>query len=102
MKVIKVTYTVQPGFAGVNKENIKQFILDLKRINDPHLRYHVFQSLDGKTFMHFAEYNSEDAQKTLLELPSFLDFQKQRDEHLETEPVIETLQFVDATYTLFN
>jgi quinol monooxygenase YgiN len=102
MKVIKVTYTVQSAFAQQNKENIKTFIQDLKRINDPGLRYHVYQTTDGKTFMHFAEYTNDQAQKTLLELPSFKSFQQQRDQQLELEPIIEAMQFVDATYSLFN
>lgn len=102
MKVIKVTYTVQSAFAQQNKQNIQQFINDLQRINDPGLRYHVYQSSDGKTFMHFAEYNYDEAQQRLLELPSFKTFQQQRDQQLEIAPVIETLQFVDASYSLFN
>jgi quinol monooxygenase YgiN len=102
MKVIKVTYTVHAAFAEKNKANIQQFIKDLQGIADPGLRYHIYQAADGKTFMHFAEYTSDEAQKTLLELPSFKAFQQQRDEQLEAEPTIEPMQFVDATYTLFN
>ena len=102
MKIIKVTYTVQAAFAQKNQENIQTFIKDLQQVNDPALRYHVYQAADGKTFMHFSEYNNDEAQQTLLTLPSFLAFQQQRDEHLEVQPAIEQLQFVAATYTLFN
>ena len=102
MKVIKVTYTVQPAFAQKNQENVQAFITDLQKINDPGLRYHVYLASDGKTFFHFAEYTSDEAQRTLLELPSFKSFQQQRDQHLEAEPVIEPMQFVDASYTIFN
>jgi Uncharacterized conserved protein len=102
MKVFKVTYTVQEGFAAQNKKNVQAFIRKLKQVNDPALRYHVYQTADGNTFMHFAEYNNMEAQQTLLTLPAFLAFQKERDAHLEGQPTIEEIQFVDATYALFN
>lgn len=102
MKVFKVSYTVELAFVQKNQENIQAFFKDLQEINDPDLRYHVYRGSDGKTFYHFSEYNSDDAQKRLLELPSFRLFQQQRDQHLEAEPTIEQMDFVDATYTIFN
>ncbi|MVT09599.1 hypothetical protein [Chitinophaga tropicalis] len=102
MKVVKVTYTVEASFVKKNQENIQAFINDLQQINHSGLRYHIYLANDGKTFFHFAEYNNDTAQKTLLELPSFIAFQQQRDQHLETEPKIEPMEFVDATYTIFN
>lgn len=101
MKVVKVTYTVQSAFTEKNQENIQAFISELQKINNPDLRYHIYRASDGKTFFHFSEYNSDEAQKMLLELPSFKSFQEQRDQHLEAEPTIELMQFVNATYTIF-
>jgi quinol monooxygenase YgiN len=101
MKVFKVSYTVQAAFVQKNQENIRAFFKDLQEINDPDLRYHVYRGSDGKTFYHFSEYNSDAAQKRLLELPSFRSFQQQRDQHLEAEPVIEQMEFVEATYAIF-
>jgi len=101
MKVFKVSYTVQAAFVQKNQENIQAFFKDLQEINDPDLRYHVYRGSDGKTFYHFSEYNSDAAQKRLLELSSFRLFQQQRDQHLEAEPVIEQIEFVEATYAIF-
>lgn len=102
MKVFKVTYTVQSAFVEKNQENIHAFFKDLREINDPDLRYHVYRGSDGKTFYHFSEYNSDEAQKRLLELPSFKAFQQERDQHLEAEPAIEQMNFIKATYPGFN
>jgi hypothetical protein len=102
MKVFKVTYTVQAEFAEQNRKNVLACINELKQVNNPALRYHVYQSADGNTFMHFAEYNHIEAQQTLLTLPSFISFQQQRDAHLEGQPTFEEMQFVHATYSLFD
>jgi len=101
MKVFKVIYTIQPAFVQKNQENIQAFFKDLQEINDPDLRYHVYRASDGKTFYHFSEYNSDQAQKRLLELLSFKAFQQERDQHLETEPTIEQMNFIEATYPVF-
>lgn len=102
MKVFKVSYTVQAAFVQKNLENIQAFFKDLHEINDPDLRYHLYRGSDGKTFYHFSEYNSDEAQKRLLELPSFRAFQQERDQHLEAEPTIEQMNFIEATYPVFN
>jgi len=102
MKVFKVVYTVQPAFVQKNQENIQAFFKDLQKANDPDLRYHVYRGSDGKTFYHFSEYNSDEAQKRLLELPSFRAFQQERDQHLEAEPTIEQMNLIAATYPVFN
>jgi hypothetical protein len=79
MKIIKVTYTVKSSFVQKNLENVNKFIADLKRINDPAIRYTAYVGADGKTFNHFAVYQNDEAQKKLFTLDSFQSFQKQRD-----------------------
>lgn len=103
MKIVKVTYTVQSSFVQQNKENIRAFINEVANITNSGIRYHIYLGNDGKTFNHFAVYDSEQAQKTLLELPSFKLFQQKRDASgLEKEPTIEALDFVAASYEIFN
>lgn len=102
MKIFKVTYTIQADFVQQNEANIEVFFKDLQQTKDPDLRYHIYRASDGKTFYHFSEYNSDEAQQRLLALPSFKAFQAQRDLHLEAEPTIEQLAFVAASYPLFN
>lgn len=102
MKIIKVTYTVKPAFARQNQQNVKAFIEDLAKINNPSLRYMAFLGKDGKTFNHFALYENDDAQKTLFELTSFKFFQKQRDESgLEDAPQVEEIDFIAASFDIF-
>jgi hypothetical protein len=101
--IVKVTYTVKPDFSSTNQKNINAFMNDVRKINDPELRYQAYLAQDGKTFVHLASYTSEKAQKKLLELESFKYFQQQRDESgLEVLPAIETLQLVASSHDIFN
>jgi hypothetical protein len=71
-------------------------------INNPDLRYAAYLGNDGKTFMHFALYENDDVQKMLLQLPSFISFQQQRDESgLEVEPKIEMMSLVASSFPIF-
>jgi hypothetical protein len=95
-------YTVKPEFVSQNKQNVAAFIGDLAKINNGSLRYAAFLDKDGKTFTHLALYENEGAQKTLLDLPSFKFFQKQRDESgLESSPQIEEIELVAASFDFF-
>jgi hypothetical protein len=98
---VKVTYTVRPDFAATNKQNIQQFMNDFKTLGND-FRYTVLTSADGKTFIHLSQYKNEVIQKKLLETPSFLSFQQQRDDSgLEMAPQIEVLTLVDASHNIF-
>ena len=99
---VKVTYTVKPGFALKNQENINLFMNDVRRINNPGVRYNIYLGGDGKTFTHISLYKDEASQKAFLGLESFKYFQQQRDESgLEAAPKIETMKLVDSSEDLF-
>jgi quinol monooxygenase YgiN len=99
---VKVTYTVKPGFALKNQENISAFMNDVRRINHPDVRYNVYLGSNAKTFTHISLYKDEAAQKAFLALESFKYFQQQRDESgLEVAPQIETMKLVDSSEDLF-
>lgn len=103
MKVVKVTYTVRPGFVRKNQENIEAFLKDLKNANSAGIRYAVHLGDDGKTFHHVAAYTNDDAQKLLLELPAFLSFQKQRDDSgLEVAPSIDFVKWSAFSHDPFK
>jgi hypothetical protein len=98
---VKVTYTVKPGFAAKNKENIQHFMQDFKTLGND-FRYTIFTSADGNTFMHLSQYKNEDIQKKLLDVPSFKSFQQQRDDSgLVVAPQIELLTLVEASHNSF-
>ncbi|MGV3761547.1 hypothetical protein [Parapedobacter sp.] len=103
MKIVKVTYTVQPSFAAKNLENVKTFVRDIKALNNPSIRYISYLGADGKTFTHIATFDSEAAQQQFLALPSFKLFQQQRDgSGLETPENLQFLELAAASYDLFN
>ena len=103
MITVKVTYTVKPEFADKNQENINQFMADFKKMNTNDFRYASYLCGDGKTFVHISHYKNEEIQKQLLQVPSFLSFQKQRDDSgLEGSPQIEVMKMVASSHDLFQ
>ena len=75
------TYTVRPEFAEQNKNNIQIFLKDFALLNQDVFSYSVFVKDDGVTFVHQSVYKNEEIQNEILSLPSFKEFQKQRDEN---------------------
>jgi hypothetical protein len=95
MITVKVTYTVQPGFAAQNKQNIGVFLNDFKKLDTKQFSYNVYTKGDGNTFVHLSVYNSKEAQTELLNVESFKLFQQKRDDSgLAGEPAIEVLEWV--------
>lgn len=101
MIVVKVTYTVNDEYANTNKELIQKFLSDFKKLERTQFLYSIFQSEDGKTFIHTSQYKNKDIQQVLLNMPSFLHFQEQRDKNLASEPKIEFLKYVGASKEVF-
>lgn len=103
MKIVKVTYTVNPAFAATNQENVKKFVNDIKALNNPAIRYISYLAGDGKTFIHIGAFANDEAQKQFLDLPSFKLFQQQRNgSGLEAPENVEIMQIVAASYDLFE
>ena len=98
--IVKATYTVKKEFVSENLENVKTFIADL-RVHQG-IRYLAFLGDDGQTFTHLALSESAEAQKGLLSLESFLDFQKRRDENLISAPRLESMTLVANSFDIFN
>jgi hypothetical protein len=98
--IVKATYTVKKEFVSENLENVKTFIADL-RVHQG-IRYLAFLGDDGQTFTHLALSESAEAQKGLLSLESFQDFQKQRDENLIGAPRLESMTLVANSFDIFN
>ena len=87
-----VTYKIKEEFIEQNKSNIEKFIQDFEKLDSSEFQYKVFTKQDGTTFVHHSLYKNEQIQKELLNVPSFLEFQKQRDEiGLDGKPEIEFL-----------
>ncbi|MBC7899233.1 MAG: hypothetical protein H7070_04185 [Saprospiraceae bacterium] len=102
MIAVKVTYTVKSDFVAENRSNITKFLEDVRDLNNPGIRYTVLLGDDGKTHTHLSMYKSEAAQKELLELDSFNEFQRRRDESgLEAPPKVEMMTIVDSSYEIF-
>ena len=75
-----VTYTVKPEFVSENKNNIQKFLNDFKTLDQAKFEYKVFVKEDGVTFVHFSNYENEEVQNEVLNIPSFKEFQRLRDE----------------------
>lgn len=88
-----VTYTVKPEFVSENKNNIQKFLNDFKTLNQTKFEYKVFVKEDGVTFVHFSNYENEEVQNEVLNIQSFKEFQRLRDESgLNDSHKVEFLQ----------
>lgn len=102
MITVKVTYTVPPEFVETNKENIERFLEDFKTMDAWAFRYNVFLQQDGVTFVHLSSYENEAVQDAVLNVPSFKEFQRQRDNSgLNGTHKVEVLEHVGSSFPVF-
>ena len=71
MKVVRVQYTISPEFAPKNQENIADIVKELKTLDHPGIKYGCWLLPDGKTFMHFDQFENEEAHQVLTALGKF-------------------------------
>jgi hypothetical protein len=102
MNAVKVQYTVKDEYVETNKANIQRVMADLKEINNPDIQYSAFLLEDGKSFVHFVMRVNDEAQKTLSELSSFQEFQRQlKESGPEAPPNAENLNLVGSSWDIF-
>lgn len=93
-----VTYKIKVEFIERNKANIAKFMADFEQLDTSQFQYNVFTKEDWVTFVHHALYKNKWIQKELLNVPSFLEFQKQRDDiGLDGKPEIEFVDLIEST-----
>lgn len=103
MKIIRVQYTTTQEYSAVNQANIANVADEVKRLNHPGIRYSAYLLPDGKTFMHFDQFENEEAHQVLMGLESFKKFQAGLQEStLEAAPQWELLSLAAASYEFFN
>ena len=103
MIIVKVSYTVKPEYVQKNQENINLFMADFRKMNSSDFRYDVYLMDDGQTFVHLSHFKNEEIQKQVLAVPSFVEFQRQRDESgLNNSHKVEVLSPVAATSEVLN
>ncbi|WP_199119271.1 hypothetical protein [Pedobacter sp. ASV28] len=95
---VQVTYRIKPDFVEKNKKNIHNFLVDFKSMLTTKFLYNVYVKEDGLTFVHHSMYADEAMQQEVLNTPSFLAFQRERDEHgLIEAPSIEILTHIGSS-----
>ena len=93
-----VSYTVNPEFVEQNKQHIQQFLKDLKALDTSGFEYNVYTKEDDLTFVHHSIYKDEKIQTEVLNVPSFKEFQRLRDESgLHDSHKVEVLTLVGST-----
>ena len=98
MKIVRVQYTTTQEYAATNSENIKQVVNELKALKHPGIKYSAYLLPDGKTFMHFDQFENEEAHQALMALNSFKKFAGELDaSKLEVEPKLELPTLVAST-----
>lgn len=102
MKIVRVQYTTSPEYAATNQENIRRIVDELKQINHPGIKYSTYLLADGKTFMHFDQFENEEAHQVLQSLESFKKFSAELwASRLEVEPNLELPTLVASTEKFF-
>lgn len=102
MQAVKVQYTVKESYVETNKANIQQVMSDLREINNPNIQYSSFLLEDGKSFVHLVMRVDQEAQKTLSELPSFQEFQRQlKESGPEVPPQAEDMNLIGSSWDIF-
>jgi hypothetical protein len=103
MKIVRVHYTTRPEYVATNQENIAAITRELRELNHPGIKYGAYLLPDGKTFMHFDQFESEEAHEVLTGLRSFKKFAAELEaSSLEVEPKLELLSLVAATDDFFE
>ena len=98
MIVVIVTYTVKAEFVEQNKQHIQQFLRDFKNLDASGFEYNVYTKEDDLTFVHHSIYKDEKIQTEVLNVPSFKEFQRLRDESgLHDSHKVEVLTLVGST-----
>lgn len=93
-----VSYQVKPEFVEENKQNIQKFLNDFKNLDNSKFIYTVYLKDDGVTFTHSSNYADEKIQQVVLHVPSFLEFQKKRDESgLNNSHKVELLEYIGSS-----
>lgn len=95
MKIVRVQYTTKPEFAQVNQANIAAIVSELKELNHAGIKYGCWLLPDGKTFMHFDQFETEEDHLLLQSLKSFQKFGEELwAGGLEAEPKLDLLTLV--------
>ena len=103
MKIIRVQYTTTQEYAARNKENITKVMNELREMNRSDIKYGAYLLPDGKTFMHFDQFENEEAHSLLTGLESFKKFSDELlASHLEVEPKLELLSLVSSSENFFG
>ena len=93
-----VSYQVKPEFVTENKSNIENFLKSFKNLDNEKFNYSVFLNNDGVTFTHISNYQDEHIQKEVLNTPTFLEFQKKRDDSgLNNSHQVQVLEYIGST-----
>lgn len=92
-----VSYRVKPPFVAQNKLNIAKFLKNFEDLDQNKFNYRVFFHPDDQTFTHISHYENADMQHEILNEPSFVDFQKQRDDSgLDGSHKVQVLEYIGS------
>jgi hypothetical protein len=103
MKIVRVQYTTTMEYAPINQENIRGVVNELKKLNHPGIKYSTYLLPDGKTFMHFDQFENEEAHQLLQSLESFKKFGDELwASNMEVEPKLELPGLIASTEAFFD
>jgi len=103
MKIVRVQYTTTQEYAATNKENISRVVNELRALNHPGIKYSAYLLPDDRTFMHFDQFENEEAHLALQALESFKKFAAELwASSPEAGPNLELLSLVASSEDFFR
>src|SRR5690606_41530168 len=88
---------LNPKFIRQNIAKNAKFFKNLQDFDQSQFKYSVLLHADGQTFTHISHYEDVAMQEQILNDPSFLNFQKQRDDSgLEESPKVQVLEYIGS------
>ena len=103
MLTVIVSYQIKPEFSKQNKKNIEQFLNEFKHLDAANFSYTFYTKDDNITFVQHSIYNNEKVQTKKLNVPSFKQFQRLRDESgINGTHNVEILNFIGSSKEIFD
>jgi hypothetical protein len=103
MKIVRVQYTTTLEFSPVNQANIAAIVKELRELGHPGIKYGCWLLPDGKTFMHFDQFENKETHQVLTALASFKKFDEELwASGMEIEPKLDLPTIVASTEEYFE
>jgi hypothetical protein len=95
-KKIVVRYKLKADRVKENEQLVRAVYRQLHERKPEGIRYATYKLADGLSFLHIAQYETEEARKALTNLPAFGEFQAHIKDRCEELPIAGEAEEIGA------